>query len=259
MIIKTLRNHMATMPARRKATSLLCLLALLMAGNAVGASRLDEAKSAIAAGHYEQAAAIYRELAAAGDAKAQYNLAQMHFYGDGMPQDYREAIRLYRLAAEQGLGDAQYRLGVIYFTNKVTPPDYPEAIRLYRLAAEQGHVKSQLDLGLVYLKGEVVAQDYAAAQHWLTLAAQQGNGDAQYALGNMFLHGDGVAEDLVKGYMWVTLAADDSTDQHKQDSPSSLNKRQTMLRFLAARMAPQQIEQAKAMAASCLGKQLKEC
>lgn len=257
--MNTMLHRTSRQPLHRMALAMCALLGTMAFTTALGATRLEEARSAIETGNFTQAASIYRELAASGDAKAQYNLAQMHYYGDGMKQDYREAIRLYRLAAEQGLSDAQYSLGVIYFTNKVTPPNYEEAIRLYRLAAEQGHVKSQLDLGLIYLKGEVVPQDYEAAQKWLTLAAQQGNGDAQYALGNMYLHGDGVAEDLVRGYMWVALAADDKTEQHKKDTPNSLNKRQTMLRFLGARMTPEQIEQANAMAASCTARQLKEC
>jgi len=238
--------------------ALCCGLSTLLAFSApASATRLDDAKAAIEAGKFEEAANIYKTLSDQGDAKAQYNLGQMHYYGDGVKQDYEEAIRLYRLSANQGLSDAQYSLGVIYFTNKVTPPDYDESIRLYRQAAEQGHIKSQLNLGLIYLKGEVVPQDYALAQQWLTRAAEQGNGDAQFDLGNMYLHGNGVPEDLVHGYMWVALAADEQ--QHNQDKPTSIAKRQTMLRFLSYKMSPEQIALATKSASDCQTRQLKGC
>gem|GEM_PF-359752 len=238
--------------------ALCCGLSTFLAFSApASATRLDDAKAAIEAGKFGEAAAIYKDLSDQGDAKAQYNLGQMHYYGDGVKQDYQEAIRLYRLSANQGFSDAQYSLGVIYFTNKVTPPDYDESIRLYCQAAEQGHVKSQLNLGLIYLKGEVVPQDYTAAREWLTRAAEQGNGEAQFDLGNMYLHGDGMAEDLVHGYMWVALAADQ--ERHKQDTPGSIAKRQTLLRLLDFRMTPEQVAEATRSASDCQARQLKGC
>ena len=42
---------------------------------------------------------------------AQSNLGSMHYYGDGVPQDYAEAARWLTKAAEQGYVLAQGALG----------------------------------------------------------------------------------------------------------------------------------------------------
>ena len=40
-----------------------------------------------------------KALAEQGDAKAQYKLGTMYYFGHGVPQDYWEAVRWYRKAA----------------------------------------------------------------------------------------------------------------------------------------------------------------
>jgi|SRR5437016_8645615 len=47
------------------------------------------------------AASVTRARAEKGDAKGQFDLASMYFYGKGVPQDYAEAARWCRKAAEQ--------------------------------------------------------------------------------------------------------------------------------------------------------------
>lgn len=48
--------------------------------------------------------------AQAGDARRQYQMGVMCYYGDGMPQDYEAAIEWWKKAAEQGNYDAQVSL-----------------------------------------------------------------------------------------------------------------------------------------------------
>jgi TPR repeat protein len=56
-------------------------------------------------------AAIHRVRAERGDAKSQWALGAMYYYGRGVPRDYGEAVRWYRKSAEQGYPQAQYDLG----------------------------------------------------------------------------------------------------------------------------------------------------
>lgn len=232
---------------------LLCV-ALLLPVTGVAAS-LDEAKAAVDAGKFAQAAAIYRELAAAGDAKAQYNLGLMYARGDGVAENPQEAMKWYRLSAEQGFPEAQYALGVIYFSRDAgAPMDYDEAIKWYRKAAEQGHVRSQLNLGIVYLRGDVVPQDIPEAFKWFSLAAAQGDSDAQFNLGNMYLEGEGVTASVVNGYMWIWLAAENPRDAHGRSA-----KRKKILMYLETRMTPEQLTEARALAQACQAQHYQGC
>jgi len=48
--------------------------------------------------------------AQAGDARRQYEMGKMCYYGDGMPQDSEQAVEWWQKAAEQGNYDAQLSL-----------------------------------------------------------------------------------------------------------------------------------------------------
>ena len=70
---------------------------------------------------------------------AQFNLANMYVYGEGVSQDYIEAMKLYRMAAAQGLSLALHNLGWMYEKGEGVPQDEAIAYGYYSLAAEQGH------------------------------------------------------------------------------------------------------------------------
>jgi hypothetical protein len=54
--------------------------------------------------------------AQAGDARRQYEMGKMCYYGDGMPQDYEVAVEWWQKAAEQGNYEAQLALVSAYRT-----------------------------------------------------------------------------------------------------------------------------------------------
>jgi len=54
--------------------------------------------------------------AQAGDARRQYEMGKMCYYGDGMPQDYEAAVEWWQKAAEQGNYEAQLALVSAYRT-----------------------------------------------------------------------------------------------------------------------------------------------
>ena len=115
-----------------------------------------------------------KALAEKGDAKAQYNLGVIYYYGQGVSEDGKEAVKWYRKAAEQGHAEAQLSLGKAYFQGDTGRPDDKEAVKWYRKAAEQGNAKAQFALGTSYTIGQGVLQDYVTAYAWINIAGANG-------------------------------------------------------------------------------------
>ena len=78
------------------------------------------------------------------------------------------------MAAEQGNTKAQFNLGNGYYTGEGVPQDYKEAFNWYRKAAEQGHSSAQNSLGVMYANGEGVPQNDKEAYIWFSLSATDG-------------------------------------------------------------------------------------
>jgi TPR repeat protein len=112
-----------------------------------------------------------KKQAAAGDAKAQYNLGVAYANGYGVSEDKSEAMRWWRKAADQGYIKAEFRLGVAYDLGDGVPRDEAESVRWYRKAADKGDAEAQFNLGAAYRDGAGVPKDNAEAYFWLSLAA----------------------------------------------------------------------------------------
>jgi Sel1 repeat len=152
-------------------------------------------------------AAAYRIRAEQGDAKSQFALGAMYYYGMGVREDYAEAARWYLKSAEQGDVNAQYSMASIYHYGKGLPQDDLEAARWCRKAAEQGDAEAQYALGLIYHRGQGLPQDYAEALRWYRKSADQGYSRAEYALGLLYYYGNGVARDRVQARDFFQQAA----------------------------------------------------
>ena len=76
--------------------------------------------------------------AEAGDAKAQFRLAECYEDGNGVTQDYKEAVKWYAKSAEQGDAMAQCQLGGCYYNGIGVDKDEKEAVKWYTKSAEQG-------------------------------------------------------------------------------------------------------------------------
>lgn len=115
-------------------------------------------------GEYAAALEILRPFAERGDAEAQRYLAEVYFYGWGVPENDAEALKWSRLAAEQGSAMGMALMMNIYELGKGVPRDDVEARNWYRrmltqqdadllLAANRGDVKSQFELGVQLFSG----------------------------------------------------------------------------------------------------------
>lgn len=175
---------------------------------AIASSDLDAGYDAYERGDYSGAFRLWRPLAEAGNAEAQYNIGYMYDYGEGLPVDDQQAIYWFTAAAEQGHMTAQFNLGAMYATGEGVAADDMEAIYWYSLAAEQGHSTAQYNLAVMYDEGWGVALDDAAAIYWYTQAANQGDVDAQHNLGVMNEIGEGTPADPAAAAYWYRQAAE---------------------------------------------------
>ena len=114
-----------------------------------------------------------RQLAAAGDAQAQFALANHYFYGVGVPQDYRQALVWYSKSANQGFAPAENLLGYMYQHKFGVPRDYKRALAYYRSAAKQGYALGEYNLSGMFEDGVGVKRDYKQALDWYRKAAHQ--------------------------------------------------------------------------------------
>lgn len=128
-----------------------------------------------------------RARAEQGDAKAEYGIGSMYYYGQGVPRDYAEAARWYRKAADQGDAIAQNQLGSMYYQGQGMQKDDAEAALWYRRAADKGYAAAEYNVGCMYYYGYGVPRDYAEAHRWFRKAAKQGDKGALRALGIAWL------------------------------------------------------------------------
>jgi hypothetical protein len=102
-------------------------------------SPFESAERLAARGEYGAAAALYRQLAATGDAVARTRLAWMLEAGRGVDRDLAAAGRLFLTSAEAGDAEAQYAVGVMFKTGRGQPADPAQGSAWLRRAAAQGH------------------------------------------------------------------------------------------------------------------------
>lgn len=160
-------------------------------------------------GDFGTALTVWRPLAEAGDARAQFNLGIMFDQGRGVARDRENAILWWRKASEQGMARAMHNLANIYLSGEGAAPDYEEALKWLRLAAEKGLARSQYTLGKMYSYGLGVASDEAQALTWYRKAAEHGFDRAQYTLGKMYRDGVGGLEaSAEEAARWFRRAAE---------------------------------------------------
>ncbi len=179
-----------------------------------------------------------RQAAAAGDAKALFEVARRFGQGVEGEPDLTEAAQWYERAAERGLAPAQYRLGNLYEKGHGIERDTVAAAQWYEKAAEQGNTLAMHNLAVINAMG-VLAEgaDMGKAIDWFRKAADRGVMDSQVNLGILYTKGMGVSEDLVEAYKWFAVAA-------KGGDRDAAEKRDT----IAKSMRPDQLDKARGQA-----------
>src|SRR5690348_16624194 len=119
---------------------------------------------------YAAAVAIWRPLASAGDADAQFNLGQAYRLGRGVPLDLGAAQMWFQRAANGGHVDAQTTLGLLLFQNG----NRVEGLKWLRRAADQGEPRALLVYGTALYNGDGVPQDKELGYAFISRASGQG-------------------------------------------------------------------------------------
>ncbi len=160
---------------------LAAVLCLALAGPAA-ADPFAQAIAAFRAGDAGRAAVIFKTLAEAGDAEAQFNLALIYAEGAGLPQNPREALFWAWLARIEGVAPAEVLADKL---QSALPPDACEALaaRLEaRLAPRVAEGDSAAMLGLARVLLHLRPKpDARRAYEWLAIAAALGQPEAARA------------------------------------------------------------------------------
>jgi localization factor PodJL len=148
-----------------------------------------------------------RAAAAAGDARAQFEIAAIYTEGRAVPEDDAAAAVWYERAAAQGFAPAQYRLGNLYENGRGVTKDLTQAKLWYQRAAETGNRMAMHNLAALYAGGELGKQEFDSAAEWFQQAAERGMRDSQFNLGMLYARGLGVTQSFEESYRWFGLAA----------------------------------------------------
>jgi len=184
------------------------------------------------------------QAARAGDAAAQFDLAERFRKGQGVLQSYASAAELYAMAAGQDHAGALNGLGALMIEGLGVPadpagglalleqaagfgapkhihdlasaleqgigtaPDPARAATLFARAAELGWTESAVSLGVLYQDGIGVDKDVARAIALYSGPAEAGHARAQNNLGLIHVRGDGVPQDYATAAAWFIRAAE---------------------------------------------------
>lgn len=127
-------------------------------------------------GQYDEAKAMWEDLAKKGNTTALINLANLYEQGNGVKKDKKEAMKYIQKAAELD--------------------DY----------------RAQYELGIEYEKGIYVKRDINKAEYWLKKACENENSDAYLAYGIMLATAKGkgieniTKEQKIEALKWLNLA-----------------------------------------------------
>ncbi len=177
-----------------------------------------------------------RMAADAGNAAAQYDLANRYRLGKGVTKNLKKAVSLYRKAAAQGLAMAQYRLGTHYEKGLGIARDRAKARIWYRRAADQGNRKAMHNLAVIYAEGGISSKkpDFRKAAIWFRKAAERGLTDSQFNLAILSERGLGVKQNLAEAYKWFSLAAGHG-DKDAGNRAEAIANRMTSAQLAAAK------------------------
>ncbi|MDN3646156.1 SPOR domain-containing protein [Pontixanthobacter aestiaquae] len=165
---------------RSRALSLLAAAATLAVAAPVMAE-LNAGYEAWNRGDYKAAVREWRDLAAEGNADAQFNMAQAYRLGRGVEQNSKQAEILIAKAAAQGHIKATDTYGLLLFQSGRREEAMPYIIK----AAERGNPRAQYLLGIGHFNGDLVGKDWVRAYALMTLSNSAGFAQAKPAITQM--------------------------------------------------------------------------
>ncbi len=193
-----------------RAVSLLLLLGLALLQPAWAAddvkAQLARADKLYIAKDFVAARAIYKSIAEAGNAEAEFKYGNMLWDGSGGPQDRVEADRWNQKASDGGYGPATFNVGNPLTTSKRTPEEKARGLALLKTSFEQGYRDAAARIGMIYEEGIGVLVSYKEAARWYRLGAEYGNYRSQALYARMLANGN-LPQDLALARKYAELGA----------------------------------------------------
>ncbi len=145
----------------------------------------------------------YRDLlkrADADDADALYQLADMYYYGESLPQNIDKAVEYAQRSARKGFAQAYTLLGDLYMQRDPATgnPNPNKAIENYNKAISLKDNYAIFRLATIYYEGSGVPKDLNKAYSLYSRAANTGNFGAKHKIMEMTYKGEGVAKNPQK-------------------------------------------------------------
>jgi TPR repeat protein len=137
--------------------------------------QVDWAKQNYANGHKGEAAKHYTDAAEKGNAEAQFQLAKMLVFGDGIAKNTSQGIAWLEKASSQNYAPAMTMLGIYSYTGaEGCAQNTARSVSLLEGSANQEDRTAMLLLGVVYTLNVGVASDPHKAAHWFERASHKG-------------------------------------------------------------------------------------
>ncbi|MBC7905631.1 MAG: sel1 repeat family protein [Rhodospirillaceae bacterium] len=187
------------------------LLASLTASSALAQTPPRPNKTPQAAAKPVQPAAPAKpslaQLAAQGDASAQYLLGQAYRDGKGVKKNLAEAASWFAIAAGNGEKGAAMDLARAYEQGAGLPRDLHQAAQWWFRAGNLGDEAAKARFLELFLAEETDQIGGPTGAAWLEAVAATGNVDAILALGEAYEKGEGLPADPAKARQWYLEAA----------------------------------------------------
>lgn len=169
---------------------------------------------------YAQSFEWFLKSAHEGNKFAQYSLANLYYYGNGVEKDLSQAFWWYRKSSEQGQPYASYAVAQMYSKGEYVAENKETAQRYYK-AALSGFLelesKDQADdnlyykLGAMYKNGLGTEIDIPKAIEYFEKSTE--NMWSTYQLGRLYLFGaEELEKDKEKAVEWLTKSANDGNE-----------------------------------------------
>jgi len=159
------------------------------------------------AAYLARAVARYRDLAAAGEPRAMFELGALYAEGRGVPRDDATAAQWFEKAASNNDTAAMLCLANLCAEGRGIKRDNQKIFTLCSKAAELGNPLAMLALASIYDIGVVSPKDAGKAFAWRQRAADLKSPAAMFQIAQQFETGNGVAKDEEQSMRWYRKAA----------------------------------------------------
>ncbi len=114
-------------------------------------------------GNYTSAYSAFLPSADAGDARSQYYVGYLYYYGFGVSQNFKKALEYLTASADRNNANAQSLLGYMYDRGEGVALNKKKAIEFYQKAVEQQDATAMVNLSLAYYNGDGVPMNIQKA------------------------------------------------------------------------------------------------